>query len=61
MLFIIHSATDVINHVQKQSGKFFINAAITQKVFEDSSKKKLAILIFIDDYNYNMNDVDIAN
>ena len=61
MLFIIHSAMNVIDHVQKQSEKFFINAAITQKVFENSSKKKLAIFIFINDYNYNMNDVDIAN
>ena len=53
--------TDIIDHVKKQSEKFFINAAITQKVFKDSLKKKLAILIFIDDYNYNMNDVNIAN
>ena len=32
-----------------------------RKVFDDALKKKLKIPIFIDDYNYNMNGVDIAN
>ena len=32
-----------------------------QKVFKGASKKKVKIPIFIDDYNHNMNDVNIAN
>jgi hypothetical protein len=34
---------------------------IVPKVFDDASKKTFAIPTFIDDYNHNMNDVDLAN
>jgi hypothetical protein len=37
------------------------NASITQKVFREFAYMLLEILTWVDDYNHNMNSVDLAN
>ena len=60
-LSTVHSPTDLIKRERKRLGEKSTNIIIARKVFANASKKKLKIPIFINDYNYNMNDVDIAN
>ena len=59
-LSTIHSPTDFIERERKRPGEKSTNAEIVRKVFDDVPKKKLTIPSFIDDYNYNMGGVDIA-
>ncbi len=59
-LSTIHSPTDFIERERKRPGEKSTNAEIVRKVFDGVPKKKLTIPSFIDDYNYNMGGVDIA-
>jgi hypothetical protein len=60
-LSTIHSPTDFIERERKRPGEKSTNAEIMRKVFDNASKKRLKIPIFIDDHNYNMNGVNIAS
>jgi len=57
----VHNATDFIERDRRRPSKTSTNAAITRKVFGDDVRKRLKIPNFIDDYNYHMGGVDIAN
>ena len=58
---MLRIALSSIAFYRRRPEKSSTNAEIVLKVFDDASKKTFAISIFIDDYNHNMNDVDIAN
>jgi hypothetical protein len=46
---------------RNRPSKTSTNSAITQKVFGNSPRMLLDILTWVDDYNHNMNSVDLAN
>jgi hypothetical protein len=52
---------DFIEKSRKRSAKTLTNARIVQKAFGSEHTKKLEIPLFIDDYNYYMGGVDLAN
>ncbi|EDN05560.1 predicted protein [Histoplasma mississippiense (nom. inval.)] len=60
-LTTIHSLDAVIERTRKCPGELSTNANIVRKVFEGQPQKKLKIPLIIDDYNHNMNGVDLAN
>jgi hypothetical protein len=47
--------------VRKRFAKILTNNIIVRKVFGNKPRKKLAILGFIDNYNYYIGGVDLAN
>jgi len=57
----VHKATDIIIKKHKRSAKTSTNAAITRKSFGDEIIKDFNIPTFINDYNMNMNGVNLAN
>jgi hypothetical protein len=57
----MHKAKDWVTRVRKRPAKTSINNIIVRKVFGDKAKKELLIPSFIDDYNYFMGGVDLAN
>ena len=61
IIHTIHTANDFITRQRKRLAKTSISARIIRLVFGDNLIKKLEIPIFIDDYNYNIGGVDIAN
>ncbi|EDN09802.1 predicted protein [Histoplasma mississippiense (nom. inval.)] len=60
-LSTIHSLDTFIERIRKRPGELSTNANIVRKVFEGQPQKKLKIPVMIDDYNHNMNGVDLAN
>jgi hypothetical protein len=60
-LSTIHFPTGFVERERRRPGEKSINAKIAQKLFDNDSKKKLLIPIFIDDHNHNMNGADIGN
>ena len=50
-----------LEKLRKRPAKTSTNAAIVRKVFGDCATMELAIPVVIDDYNGNMNGVDLAN
>jgi Transposase IS4 len=57
----VHNITDLIERERRRPNKTSTNAAITRKAFGNEARKKLFIPTFIDDYNYHMGGVDLAN
>jgi hypothetical protein len=57
----IHTANDFIARQRKRPAKTSTSARIVRPVFGDNPIKELEIPVFINDYNYNMGGVDIAN
>ena len=63
-LTTVHTAHNVTGFVERERrcrAKSSTNAAIARKPFGDAAKKEMMIPVFIDDYNYKMGSVDIAN
>ena len=60
-LSTVHYPTNVIERLRKRPKKTSTNAGIVLKVFDDDVTKKLPIFIFINDYNYHMNGMNVAN
>jgi hypothetical protein len=60
-IHIVHEASSWVNSKRNCLGPTSTNAAITRKVFRDSAFMILDILSWVDDYNHNMNGVDLAN
>ncbi len=60
-VYIVNRAEDEITCWRRRSGKISINAVIARRVFGDFARMELDIPIFINDYNVNMNGVDLAN
>ena len=57
----VHKDDDWIEHVQKHPSKTSTNTATAQKSFDNKPIAKLKIPRLIDDYNYYISGVDIAN
>ena len=57
----MHEISSHITHFQKYLQTTFTNTATACKVFGDLSHAELDIPIFIDDYNHNINGVNLAN
>jgi len=57
----VYEASSWVNLSRNRLGPTSTNATITRKVFGDCPFRILQILTWVDDYNYNMNSVDLAN
>jgi hypothetical protein len=57
----IHQASSWVTSKCNCPSKTSTNAAITRKVFGNLPSMHLDILTWVDDYNHNMNSVDLAN
>ena len=57
----VYKASSWVNSRRNRPGPTSTNAAITKRVFGDCPFRILQILTWVDDYNYNMNGVDLAN
>ena len=57
----VHEASSQVTRFRKRPQTTSTNAVTARKVFGDLSRKELDIPTFIDDYNHNMNGVDLAN
>ena len=57
----IHIAKDFVARQRRRPTKTSTSARIVRCVFGNNSTKELEIPMFINDYNYNMGGVDIAN
>jgi len=57
----VHQANDEVVRERKRPANTSTNATIARKVFGDCAIMELAIPVVIDDYNGNMNGVDLAN
>lgn len=60
-LFTIHSLKNKAISNWKWVLQIFTNEELIRKMFEIEVKKNLNIFIFIDDYNYNMREVNLVN
>jgi len=57
----VDRAEDEVTRWRRRPAKTSTNAATARKVFGDLARVELDIPVFIDDYNGNMNGVDLAN
>jgi len=57
----VHTIDSLVERERRRSNKTSTNAVIARKAFGDEIRKKLPIPTFIDDYNYHMGGVDLAN
>ena len=57
----VHKASSWVNIKRNCPGQTSINAAITRKVFGDSAFMTIDFPAWINNYNHNMNTVDLAN
>jgi len=57
----VHEASSWVELKRNRLGPTSTNATITRKVFGDSTFMILDILTWVNDYNHNMNAVDLAN
>jgi hypothetical protein len=57
----VHEGSSWVNLKRNCPGPTSTNAAITRKAFGDAAFMILDILSWVDDYNHNMNAVDLAN
>jgi hypothetical protein len=57
----VHTINDFVAQQRKRPAKTFISNNIVCTVFKDDLIKELLISVFIDNYNYNIKGVDIAN
>ena len=58
---IYHDITSTVDRIRQQPKKTSSNAVMVQRIFGDESRKKLPIPSFLNDYNYHMGSVDIAD
>ena len=56
-----YNLIDTIIQPRNRPSAISTSASITQPVFGPSPRKKLPILVAIDDYNHYMDGIDIAN
>jgi len=61
IVHIVHEVSSYIKSKRNRPTKTSTNAYITRKVFGDSSSIDLDIPTWVNDYNYHMNSVDLAN
>jgi hypothetical protein len=54
-------AEDFREKVRKRLAKTFTNSRIVRQVFGDNYRKELQIPCFINNYNYHIRGIDLAN
>ena len=52
---------DLVKRKRRRSNKLSINAIITRQLFRKEVRKTLFISTFINDYNYNIRNIDLTN
>jgi hypothetical protein len=57
----VDKAKDFREKVRKRPAKTSTNSRIVRQVFGDDHRKELQIPCFIDNYNYHIRGVDLAN
>jgi hypothetical protein len=57
----VHEASSYVTRWRKRPQTTSTNATSARKVFGALPRKELDILTWVDDYNHNMNSVDLAN
>jgi hypothetical protein len=57
----VHTVNDFVARQRKRPAKTSTSDSIVRTVFKDDLIKELLIPVFINDYNYNIGGVDIAN
>jgi hypothetical protein len=57
----VHNVTDLITRERRRPRESSTNASIARKPFGNNVRMNLDIPTFIDDYNYHMGGVDLAN
>ena len=57
----VHEASSWVSLERNRPSTTSTNATISRKVFGDLPLKLLDILTWVDDYNHNMNSLDLAN
>jgi hypothetical protein len=57
----VYIINDFVARQRKRPAKTFTSNSIVRTVFRDDLIKELLILVFINDYNYNIRGVNIAN
>jgi hypothetical protein len=57
----VHNVSDYVERERRRPSKTSTNATVVRKAFGEAVTKKMHIPRFIDDYNYHMGGVDIAN
>jgi hypothetical protein len=57
----VDKAEDFREKVRKRLAKTFTNGRIVQQVFGDNYRKELQIPCFINNYNYHIGGIDLAN
>ena len=60
-IHIVDIVKDFMEKSRKRLAKTLTNARIARKAFGSEHTKKLEIPLFIDDYNYYIRGVDLAN
>ena len=60
-IYTVHEVSSHITHFQKYSQTISTNTATARKVFGNLSRVELDIPTFIDDYNHNMNGINLVN
>jgi|SRR6266536_912597 len=61
IVYTVHELSSWVELERNRSSKILINSAIIWKVFGDLPLMSLDIPTWVDDYNHNMNFVDLAN
>jgi len=56
-----HETEHMVERVRRRPKKTSMNALMVRRIFGDESRKLLAIPAFINDYNFHMGGVDIAD
>jgi hypothetical protein len=60
-IHIMDKVEDWIERKRRRPTKTFINDCLVREVFRDTPVKEFPISCFIDDYNQNIRDIDLAN
>ncbi len=60
-IHIVDKAEDWVEKKRKRLAKTSTNGHLVREVFGNNAIKELLIPSFIDDYNQNMGDIDLAN
>ena len=61
IVYIVHETSSWVSSERNRPSTTSTNASITREIFGDLPFILLEILTFINDYNHNMNSIDLAN
>ena len=61
IVYIVDKVIDLVKRERRRLNKSSTNTVITRQSFKEEVRKTLFILIFIDDYNHYIKDVNLIN